>query len=102
MEQTERCFAHPKFKRLVRTRGRVSLLFSVVITLGYGLYVAGMAFAPAFMSRPLEDGGSITYGILSAIVVIVTGMISSGLYIWWMDRHFDVLKQELLKELGYE
>lgn len=100
--ETEKCLAHPKFRQLVRARGRFSLLFSVVVTLGYAVYVFGIAFAPAVMSRTIEDGGSMTYGILGAILVIIAGMIFSGIYIWWANRHFDVLQQDLLKDLGYE
>lgn len=104
MEQTEtgKCLAHAKFRQLTRARGRASLLLSVIITLGYGLYVSGIIFAPGLMSRPVEDGGSMTYGILGAIMVIVAGMICSGIYICYSARHIDVLQQELLKDLGYE
>jgi len=99
---TEKCLNHPGFKRLVRVRGRVSLWFSVMITFGYGLYVFGIAFFPGVMSRPVRDGGSMTYGILGAVAVIIAGMICSGIYIWWANRHFDVLRRDLLKDLGYE
>lgn len=99
---TEKCLAHPKFKQLVRTRGRFSLLFSLIVTAGYGIYVLGMAFAPGFMSSSMEEGHSMTYGILIALLVIISGMVSSGIYIWWSSRKFDVLKAELLKDLGYE
>lgn len=100
--ETEKCLAHPKFKQLVQARGRFSLMFSLIITAGYGFYVLGMSYAPGFMSRPLQAGSSMTYGILIALLVIVSGMVCSGIYTWWANRHFDALKAELLKDLGYE
>lgn len=100
--KTEECLAHPKFKQLVHARSRFNILFSLIITLGYAVYVLGMCFAPGFMSRPLTQDGTMTYGILIAILVIISGMVCSGIYTWWANRNFDVLKQELLKDLGYE
>lgn len=100
--ETEKCLAHPKFKQLVRARGRFSLLFSLIITAGYGIYVLAMSFAPGFMSSPMQEGSSMTYGILIALLVIVCGMVCSGIYIWWANKKFDVLRRELLEDLGYE
>ncbi len=102
LPETEKCLAHPKFKQLVHARGRFSFLFSLIITAGYGFFVLGMSYAPRFMSSPIQEGRMMTYGILTAVLVIVSGMVCSGIYIWWANRKFDVLKAELLKELGYE
>ncbi len=99
---TENCLNHPKFQQLVRARRRFSIAFSLVITLGYAVYVLGMSFAPVFMSKPISAGGSMTYGILIAVLVILSGMVCSGFYTWWANRTFDALKRELLKDLGYE
>lgn len=100
--ETERCLNHPKFKQLTHSRGRFSLLFSLIITVAYSIFVLGMSFAPGFMSSPLKEGGSMTYGILIAVLVILTGMICSGIYTYWANKKFDVLKRELLKDLGHE
>ena len=99
---TEKCLAHPKFQQLVQVRGRFSLVFSLIITVGYAIYVLGMAFAPGFMSSSLTEGSSLTYGIVIAVLVILSGMICSGIYTWWANRKIDGLKRELLKDLGHE
>lgn len=100
--ETEKCLANPKFKQLVHARGRFSLMFTLIITAGYSIFVLGMSYAPGFMSRPLGEGGSMTYGILIGVLVIISGIVCSGIYTWWANRHFDVLKAELLKDLGDE
>ena len=100
--ETEKCLSHPKFKQLTHARGRFSYIFSLIITVGFGFYVWATAYAPEFMASPLQDGKSMTYGILAAVLMIVLGMVSSGIYTWWANRHFDVLRDELLKELGHE
>jgi len=100
--ETEKCLHHPQFKQLIRARGRFSLVFSLMILLSYGLYVLGMCFAPTAMAQPFEEGGSMTYGILMAVGVILWGMICSGIYSWWANRHFEAIKHALLKDLGYE
>lgn len=99
---TGKCLAHPKFKELVRTRGQFSFYFTLIIVIGYGIYVLGMAYAPAFMSKVTFEGGTMTNGILIAILVILSGMFCAGFYTWWANRKFDVLKAELLKDLGHE
>lgn len=99
---TEKYLNHPKFKQLVEARHRFSRLLSLIIILGYGVYVLGMSFASGLMAETLREGGSITYGLLIAVLVIFSGMISSGLYIWWANKTFDTLKQELLDDLGHE
>ncbi|MCK5424205.1 MAG: DUF485 domain-containing protein [Emcibacter sp.] len=99
---TEKCLAHPKFKQLIHDRSRFSWMFSLIIVVGYGFYVLGMAYAPGFMSSPLREGSSMTYGILTALLVIISGMVCSGIYTWWSNRNFDELKAELLEDLGHE
>ena len=99
---TDTFLNNPDFQRLVKRRNLVSLVFSVIIIIGYGIYMLGMAFAPGFMSRPISDIGSLTNGIVIAILVILLGMVTSGIYTWWANKKFDVMKKELLKELGYE
>ncbi|VAV90586.1 hypothetical protein MNBD_ALPHA02-1579 [hydrothermal vent metagenome] len=100
--ETEKCLNNPKFKELTRARANGNILFSLIILVGYGIYVLGISFAPKLMSSPVTSGSSLTYGILIAVLVIVSGMVCSGLYVWWANRKFDVLKQDLLKDLGHE
>ncbi len=99
--ETEKCLNHPKFKELTRARNRFGLVFSLIIAVGYAVYVLGMSFAPGFMSQSF-GGGSMTYGIVIGVLVIISGMVCSGIYTWWANRYFDVLSGELRKELGHE
>ncbi|RLA02328.1 MAG: DUF485 domain-containing protein [Gammaproteobacteria bacterium] len=99
---TEQCLEHPKFQQLVSSRGRMNLIFSLIIIIGYGIFVLGMAYAPELMSQPISPTGSITYGIAMGLFMIVTGVVSSGIYIRWANQKCDPLKQELLNELDYE
>jgi len=99
--ETGKCLNHPKFKQLTHARARFNLIFSLIITVSYGLYVLGMSYVPGFMAHPLREGGNVTYGILIAILVILIGMVSAGIYTWWANRRFDALKSELLKDPGY-
>jgi len=99
---TEEFLNHPKFKQLVSSRGRLSFIFSLMIFIGYGVFVLGMAYAPGWMATPMSAGSSITLGLVIGVFMIVFGMISSGLYMRIANRKFDTLKQELLKEFDYE
>ncbi len=99
--ETEKCLNHPKFKELIRARRRFGLVFSLIIAVGYAVYVLGMSFAPGFMSQS-PGSGSMTYGIIIGVLVIISGMVCSGIYTWRANRYFDVLNGELRKELGHE
>ncbi len=100
--ETEKCLNHPRFKQLTRARAWFSLSFSLVIAVIYGIYVLGMSYAPDLMARPVIEGGAMTYGIFIAMLSIINGIICAGAYTWWANRKFDLLNQELLKELGHE
>lgn len=100
--KTEECLNHPKFKQLIRARQKFCLLFGSIIVLGYCIYLFGIAFAPKLLGQPIVTGGSITYGIFIAMMVITIGIVSSGIYMWWASQKFDVLLKELLKDLGHE
>lgn len=99
---TEACLAHPKFKQLVRYRGRLSFIFSLLIFVGYGIFVIGMAYFPSWMATPIVANSSITYGILIGLFMIIFGVLISWLYMILANRDFDVLKQQLLEEFDYE
>ncbi len=98
----QKCLDHPKFKQLAKTRGRLSMLFGLIVTLNYGLYVLAISFLPNFMARSWNEKSSVTYGIVFAVFVIVSGMLAAGIYTWWANRKFDVLRNELMKDLGHE
>lgn len=100
--KTEECLNHPKFQQLVASRSRLSILFSLIIFVGYGIFVIGMAFTPDLMSEPLSAGSNITYGIFLGILMIIAGVVCSGVYMAWANKSFDTLKQELLDELDYD
>ena len=100
--KTEEFINHPKFKQLVSARSRLSVQFSLLVFVGYSIFVLGMAYAPGWMSTPMATGSSITYGIVIGVFMIIFGMVSSGLYMKVANQKFDVLKQQLLKEFDYE
>jgi len=99
---TEQYLQHPKFKQLVSDRSRLSVSFSLLICIGYGIFVIGMSYFPAWMSTPTSDGSSISYGIMMAIFLIIFGVLCSGLYMKKANNEFDSLKRELLEELDNE
>lgn len=96
------CLNHPKFKQLVASRGRLNRMFSLVIFIGFSIFVLGMAFAPALMSVTLSADSNISYGILFGIFMIILGVVTSGVYMRLANKGFDVLQQQLLKELNHE
>ncbi len=99
---TEACLGHPKFKLLVRSRGRISFIFSLLILVGYSIFVLGMAYFPAWMATPIITGSSINYGILIGLFMIIFGVLSSWLYMRLANRDFDVLQQQLQEEFDHE
>ena len=93
---------HPKFIEMVGKRRRITYLLSSIVVLIYGLWLMSMIFFPGFITRPLFTESSVTIGLYLSFALVVIHVMLSGFYTWWANKHFDQLKNELLKELGHD
>lgn len=92
--------SNPKFKQLVRERGRFAWVLSAVMMGLYLTFIFLVAFAPKLLGTPLDANTSITWGIPVGIGLIVSAFILTGIYVYRANGEFDRLNQEILDEVS--
>jgi len=76
----------PQFQELVRAKGRLSSVLSILMFAAYFGFVGLLAFAPQVLSSRI---GSATFGIPLGIGVIVFAWILTGIYVKWANGAYD-------------
>lgn len=76
-----------EIQALVRARGRIVMVLSIVVFLLYFGFIFAVAFAKQAIAREVVPGLSI--GILFGAIVIVGAWITTLIYVSWANRHFD-------------
>lgn len=88
---------HPTYVQLVRTRRRLALALTAIITLAYFTFIALIAFQPALLGIPIS--GAITLGIPLGIGLIVLSFVLTGIYVHAANTRFDGLITRIRKDL---
>ena len=86
--------ADPRYQRLVKRRGRFSLVLSIIMLVAYFGYVALIAFDKALLARPI-GGGVTSLGIPVGVGIILLAILLTGLYVRRANREFDPLVKAL-------
>ena len=94
----ERIRANPKYRRLVRERGRFGWILTITMLIVYYGYIALIAFDKEFLAKPIGTGVT-TLGIPIGIGVILFAIIITGIYVHRANTEFDALIEEILKEV---
>lgn len=89
----------PRYRQLVRGRGRFTWTLSIVMLVAYFGYVALIAFDKAALARPIGDGVT-SIGIPIGIGIILLGIFLTGLYVHRANKAFDPLVAALQKDAG--
>ncbi|NHB93348.1 DUF485 domain-containing protein [Photorhabdus cinerea] len=90
---------NPRFKELVKKRGRFAWLLSIITLVLYVSFIFIIAFAPEWLGTPLYAGSHITRGIPVGIGLIVISFILTGLYVIRANSEFDSLTSQILSEV---
>ena len=94
----ERMRSNPKFQELVRTRGRFAWTLSTIVLVGFYGFVMVVAFAPAFLARPVAEGSALTIGVAAGLFIFVAFWLLTVLYVRRANSEFDGLTAEVVKE----
>lgn len=89
---------NPKYQELLRKRNRISLSFFVVTLVIYAGFILTLAFDPALFARPIGNM-TMSIGVLTAIIVLVSASILVALYVYISNKVFDPLLKAVLKEV---
>ena len=96
--QTARIKANPAFNELERKRGTFGWSLTVLMLVIYYGFVFLVAFFPQQIG--VRVAGSVTWGLLLGIGVILSAIILTGLYVWRANSEFDRLQAQVVREAG--
>jgi len=95
----QRIEENPRFKELVRKRGRFAWLLSLITLVLYVGFILLIAFDPQWLGTPIAVGSTITRGIPVGVGLIVISFVLTGNYVFRANGEFDRLTAEILREV---
>ncbi|SFR96694.1 DUF485 domain-containing protein [Sphingomonas jatrophae] len=87
-DQLEAVAQSPRYRRLVKRRGRLAAVLTTIMLVVYLGYILLVAFAKDWLGRSL-DGGATSVGIVVGFGVILLAIALTGFYVWRANREFD-------------
>ncbi|PXA93014.1 DUF485 domain-containing protein [Nostoc sp. 3335mG] len=96
-ERLHRIAGDPRYQALVRLRGRISWILSVVVMTIFFGYMLLVAFAGPFLGTPIGRMTT-TIGIPIGLFVIISGIVLTGIYVAIANRRFDTATAALLQD----
>ncbi|MDX7998736.1 DUF485 domain-containing protein [Xenorhabdus sp. Reich] len=90
---------NPRFKELVKKRGRFAWLLSIIMLALYVGFIFLIAFAPEWLGTQLHENTSMTRGIPVGIGIIFASFILTGIYVVKANNEFDRLMSTILDEV---
>lgn len=97
-EVAARVAANPKYRELVNTRSRYSVLMTLAVMVVYFGYILLIAFDGAWLGTKLGAGMTTSIGIPLGVGVIVFTIILTNIYVRRANTEFDQLNAEIIAE----
>jgi uncharacterized membrane protein (DUF485 family) len=88
--------SNPAFINLLKLRSRVRFTLAALVIAIHAFFVGGIAFYNEFFARPVNEGGTLTIGIVAAVVVIVTMVMLEWVYIFISEKWLDPMQQSIV------
>ena len=99
-KSTQEIMDDPDFKEIVRTRGTVSWILTILELVLYFGFVALIAYNREFLSQKLTAGKAMTIGIPIAVGTIALSWVFTGIYIWWANNKYDTRLRKIREKIG--
>jgi uncharacterized membrane protein (DUF485 family) len=96
--QLTRIADDPRYRQLIRARGRFGWLLSGIMFAGYFGFVLLIAFDKAFLSQPIVAGGVTSLGIVLGFAIILLAIVLTGLYVARANRDYDTALAALVAD----
>jgi uncharacterized membrane protein (DUF485 family) len=96
-ERLHRIAEDPRYQALVRLRGRISWILSIVVMTIFFGYMLLVAFAGPFLGTPIGRMTT-TIGIPIGLFVILSGIALTGIYVAIANHRFDIATAALLQD----
>ncbi|MDY7220161.1 DUF485 domain-containing protein [Denitrificimonas sp. JX-1] len=95
----ERVLKHPKYEELVKRRTRVSMIFFAVALVIYSGFILTLAYMPEVFAQPLGAGWTMSVGVFTGILVVLSAVIMISLYVYVSNKTFDPLLEEIVRDV---
>jgi uncharacterized membrane protein (DUF485 family) len=84
----------PNYIRLSQTRKMFGWTLSIIMLVIYYGFIALVAFAPSVIG--VKIGGSITFGLILGVAVILSAIVLTGIYVWRANAQYDTLTKAIV------
>jgi uncharacterized membrane protein (DUF485 family) len=84
----------PNYIRLSQTRKTFGWTLSIIMLVIYYGFIALVAFAPNVIG--IKVSGSITFGLVLGVAVILSAIILTGIYVWRANAQYDALTKAIV------
>jgi uncharacterized membrane protein (DUF485 family) len=84
----------PNYIQLTQARRSFGWTLSIIMLVIYYGFIALVAFAPSVIG--INIGGSITFGLLLGVAVILSAIILTGIYVWRANAQYDALTKAIV------
>ena len=88
-EHLTRIANDPRYRRLIRARGRFGWVLSTIMFAAYFGFVLLIAFDKAFLVQPIVADGVASIGIVIGFALILLAIVLTGLYVARANRDYD-------------
>ena len=95
--EVARMAADPRYRALVRSRGRLGWVLSAIVTLAYAGFILTIAFDKAALARPIGAGVT-SIGIVAGLALILLSVATTGIYVRQANGAYDRALAELLRD----
>ncbi len=92
---------HEEFKRLVGLRLRMAFGLSAVMSGLFGIYLFLLTGGKHVAALKLFDS-ELNVGLVVALVIVVAGALTSGVYAVWAARVLDPQRRRLAEQIAQE
>lgn len=89
----------PRYKQLVRRRGRFGLILTLIVLAAYFGYILLIAFNRDLLARPIGEGVT-SLGIPVGIGIILLSIVLTGIYVRVANRDYDALERAIREDYG--
>ena len=89
---------NPTFHELYNRKKTISFTLTLFIIIIYIVYILIDAFDRKLLA--IKVLGGVTLGIYLGIGVIIIGWITTGIYVWWANKKYDVLMSKIDINVG--
>lgn len=98
VELVRRVVGDPCYLELQRKRGRLAWLLTAIMLVVYYGFILLIAFSPKTLAARVGEGVT-TIGFPLGVAVILTAIVTTGIYVWKANSEFDRLSEQLRRHV---